>query len=349
MRIDTSLLEKTPLWFNNHGEEEDVVFSSRIRLSRNLTGSLFPGKLELEDEIKVKNLIINAFDMLGLDLSLLSISDITGIERRMLTERNILSQDFILSKHKSFILSSDQNISCMINDLDHLRLAVFKPGLSLGEVYNTIDSIESGLEKVLDFAVSLEFGYLSSNVRNSGTGLKASVMVYLPALVQLSLFDRAIKSSLDKEYTVKGYMGNDKGSLGDLYQISNGLSIGYDEKSIIEKLAEITLKLINYERQARIELVNKRKPELEDRIYRSLGLLSSCRLLNYSETVKALTDIRLGIVLGFIKIDILKVNSLLLLSQKAHIQNMLGKNESDSLSINLKRSELVKSYLNLAK
>ena len=349
MKIDTSFLENIPFWFKDHGEEEDVVISSRIRLSRNLTGFLFPGKLVLEDEIKIKNLVINAFDMLGLDFNLISISDITGIKRRMLTERNILSQDFILSKHKSFILSLDQNISCMINDRDHIRLSGFKTGLGLAKVYKTIDSIESGLENVLDFAVSLEFGYLNSNVRNSGTGLKASVMVHLPGLVQMSLFDRAIKSSLDKEYTVKGYLGNDEGSLGDLYQISNGLSIGYDEKSIIEKLTGITLKLVNYERQARIELVNKRKPELEDRIYRSMGLLSSCRLLNSTEAARALTDIRLGIVLGFLQIDLVKVNSLLLLIQKAHIQNMLGNKESAPLSINLKRSELIKSFLDLGK
>ncbi len=349
MKIDTSFLENIPFWFKDHGEEEDVVISSRIRLSRNLTGFLFPGKLVLEDEIKIKNLLINAFDMLGLDFNLISISDITGIKRRMLTERNILSQDFILSKHKSFILSSDQNISCMINDRDHIRLSGFKTGLGLANVYKTIDSIESGLENVLDFAVSLEFGYLNSNVRNSGTGLKASVMVHLPGLVQMSLFDRAIKSSLDKEYTVKGYLGNDEGSLGDLYQISNGLSIGYDEKSIIEKLTGITLKLVNYERQARIELVNKRKAELEDRIYRSLGLLSSCRLLNSTEAARALTDLRLGIVLGFLQIDLVKVNSLLLLIQKAHIQNILGNKESVPLSINLKRSELIKSFLDLDK
>ena len=349
MKIDTSILDKIPSWFQAHGAEEDVVLSSRVRLSRNLTGFLFPRKLDLEDEIKIKDIIINAFDMLGMDLSLLSVSEISGIERRMLVERYILSQDFILSKHKSFILNEDQNTSCMINELDHLRLVVFDAGLSLQTIYKTIDSIELNLEKVLDFAVSLEFGYLNENVRNSGTGLKASVILHLPALVHLSLFDRAIKSSLDKEYTVKGYMGNDEGSLGDLYQISNGLSIGYDEKTIIEKLTEITLKLVNYERQARVELVNKRKPELEDRFYRSLGLISSCRLLNQTEAVKALTDIRLGIVLGFSEIDILKVNSLLLLIQKAHIQNILNNNESDTLTINLKRSELVKNLLGLGK
>ena len=244
MIINSPHLTETCGWFKDHGKEEDVVISSRVRLSRNLTGFLFPDKMEMNDEDRSKNIIMNAFERIGEKDHIFSISDISNIERRMLAERSIISQNFTLNIHKYFFLREDQLTSGVINDHDHLRLAAFKSGLGLEDVYTQIDSLESELEKYLDFAVSLEFGYLNENIKNSGTGMKLSVMFHLPALIHLSLFDRAIKSSLDKEFTVKGYLGNNEGSLGDLYQISNGLAIGTDEKELIDKLNAQLMALI---------------------------------------------------------------------------------------------------------
>lgn len=348
MTINSSLINDIPGWFRHNGKEEDVIISSRVRLSRNLTGFLFPNKMQLTDENRVKTIITEAFDMLGDEMSIISMEDIDSIERRMLAERSLISQDFTLNKNKYFILSKDQKISSMINEHDHLRISVIESGLGLDLAFKKIDNIESKLEKLLDFAVSLEFGYLNANVRNSGTGMKVSVMVHLPALVRLSLFDRAIKSSLDKEFTVKGFLGNDDGSLGDLYQISNGLAIGKNEKDIINKLTETSMKLADFERQAREELVQRRKIELEDRIFRSIGLIKSCRLLGAGEAIKALADIRLGIALGFLKMDIGIVNSLLLITQKAHIQYFLDDKKNDSLAIDEKRAEIIRISLDIS-
>ena len=348
MTINSAIINEIPGWFRENGKEEDVVISSRVRLSRNLTGFLFPNKMELIDENRVKEIVTEAFNMLGDKMSLVSLSEINSIERRMLAERSLISQDFTLNKQKSFILSSDQKVSCMINEQDHLRISVFESGLGLKTAYKTIDLLESRLENLLDFAVSLEFGYLNENIRNSGTGMKVSVMLHLPALVRLSLFDRAIKSSLNKEFTVKGYLGNDDGSLGDLYQISNGLAIGKDEKEIINQLIETSMNLVKYERQAREELVQRRKIEIEDKYFRSVGLINNCRLLGSSEAIKALTDIRLGIALGYSKINITKVNSLLLMTQKAHIQFLLENNKNDSLLLDEKRAELIRNTLEIS-
>ncbi|MCK5152735.1 MAG: hypothetical protein KAQ93_00125 [Spirochaetales bacterium] len=347
MTINSTILNDIPGWFREKGKEEDVVLSSRVRLSRNLTGFLYPNKMELKDEDRVKAIITEAFEILGDKMAIISLADINSIERRMLAERSLISQDFTLNKHKSFILSKDQKISCMINENDHLRIAVLESGLGLDNAFKTVDLIESRLEKLLDFAVSLEFGYLNENIRNSGTGMKVSVMVHLPALVRLSLFDRAIKSSIDKEFTVKGFLGNNDGSLGDLYQISNGLAIGKNESEIIDKLTETSMKLVDFERQAREELVQRRKIELEDKLFRSIGLIKSCRLLGSGEAVKALTDIRLGIALGFSKLDIGIVNSLLLMSQKAHVQFLLDSNKNDSLSLDEKRADLIRLSLDI--
>lgn len=347
MIINTPVLNDIPGWFRESTKEEDVVISSRIRLSRNLTGFLFPNKLELKDEDRVKSIITDAFEMVAGQFNVFPLENINSVERRMLAERNLISQDFTLNKHKNFILSNDQKLACMINEHDHLRIAVIESGLNLNKAFKSVDKLESELEKVLDFAVSLEFGYLNENIRNSGTGMKVSVMVHLPALIRLSLFDRAIKSSIDKEFTVKGYLGNDEGSLGDLYQISNGLAIGKDENEFIDKLIETSKKIVNFERQAREELMHRRKVELEDKVYRSLGLIQNCRLLGSGEAIKALTDIRLGIILGFSKLNIGIVNSLLLMSQKAHIQFLLKEKKSDSILLDMKRAEIIRNSLNI--
>ena len=347
MMNNFSTLKKIPGWFRENGKEEDVVISSRVRLSRNLTGFLFPNKMELKDEKRVKDIIIEAFEILDNKMDILSVDSLNSIERRMMAERSLISQNFTIEKNKTLIVSKDQKTSCMINGNDHLLIAEYRSGLGLVDAYNTVNKLESSLEKILDFAVSLEFGYLNENIRNSGTGLKVSVMLHLPALIRLSLFDRAIKSSLDKEFTVKGYLGNDDGSLGDLYQISNGLAIGNKEEEYIDKLAKTCKKLVNYERQARDELVHKRRIELEDKHYRSIGLIKHCRLLTSGEAVNALTDIRLGIVLGWSKLDIGIVNSLLLLSRKAHIQYLIGSSESDNMVIESKRADLIRNALGL--
>jgi len=348
MTINSPILNDIPGWFRDHGREDDVVISSRVRLSRNLTGFLFPNKMELKDENRVNTIITEAFDMLGDEMSVISLDDINSIERRMLAERSLISQDFTLDKHKCLILSKDQKVSSMINEHDHLRIAVLESGLGLDPAFKKMDNIESKLEKLLDFAVSLEFGYLNENIRNSGTGMKVSIMVHLPALVRLSLFDRAIKSSLDKDFTVKGFLGNDDGSLGDLYQISNGLAIGKSENEIISKLTETGMKLVNFERQAREELIQRRKIELEDKIFRSVGLVKNCRLLGVGEAINVLTDIRLGISLGFLTMDIGIVNSLLLMSQKAHIQFLLDDKKNDFLTMDEKRAELIRFSLGIS-
>ena len=167
MKNNSPSLKEIPGWFRDNGKEEDVVISSRVRLSRNLTGFLFPNKMALKDENRVKNIIVEAFEILDNKMSIYSVDSINSIERRMLAERNLISQDFTLNKHKTFILSKDQKTSCMINEHDHLRVAVFKSGLGLEDAYKTVNILESRLEKLLDFAVSLEFGYLNENVRKT--------------------------------------------------------------------------------------------------------------------------------------------------------------------------------------
>ena len=153
MTNNSSLLKGIPGWFKESGKEEDVVISSRVRLSRNLTGFLFPNKMELKDEDRVKDIIIQAFEMLDSKLDIFFIDNLNSIERRMFAERNLISQNFTINKNKSFILSKDQKTACMINEHDHLLIAEYRSGLGLEEAYNAVNKLESRLEKLLDFEV----------------------------------------------------------------------------------------------------------------------------------------------------------------------------------------------------
>ncbi len=339
-----------PGWYKKAGPENDVVLSSRIRFARNLAGFPFPEKLILKDEQRIHDEIFSAFQVVdkGKRYIRIRIGDLSLVERQMLFEKKLISRDFSGKLTKSVLLRKDNSASCMINEQDHLRFSVFTGGLELQSLFHEVKELFDTLEQTLNFAVSLEFGYLNSLVRNSGTGMKASVMLHLPFLVRTSLFDRAIKSSVTEGFSVKGFMGDDDNSLGDIYQISNELSLGLSEEEYIKRLYDITATLTEYERRAREQYGKSKSTELEDIFYRSYGLLKNCRLLSLKEIVKNITDFRIGIIMGWADVPLEQINALLILSQKAHIQYVIGdESDSDSKNIDYVRSELAKAYLKL--
>ncbi len=339
-----------PGWYKKQGPENDVVLSSRIRFARNLAGYLFPGKCILKDEQQIEDEIISAFLSLdkGKDFTQIQIETLSPVDRQMLFEKKLISRDFSGKRNKTVLVRKDNSASCMINEQDHLRFSSFTGGLDLKSLFTEGKEIVDHLEHTLNFAVSLEFGYLNSLVRNSGTGMKASVMLHLPFLVRTSLLDRAIKSSVTEGFSVKGFMGDDEGSLGSIYQISNELSLGLSEEEYISRLYTITAALSEYERKAREQFHKSKSMEMEDIFYRSYGLLKNSRLLSLTEAVKNLADFRIGIIMGWSDLPLEQVNALLILIQKAHIQHIMGdENETDSKNIDYVRSELAKTYLKL--
>jgi len=229
-----------------------------------------------------------------------------------------------------------------------LKMAAYLGGLDLEEAFSEVRDFDVNLEKKLDYAVSLEFGYLTSQIKNAGTGMKASVMLHLPFLSRTGLLDRAIKSSLTEEFSVKGFMSDEDTSLGDLYQVSNEISIGISEDQYLKKLTTVAMSLMGYERRAREQFYKSKSTEMEDIFYRAYGLLKYCRLLSLKEAVKYLMDFRIGIIMGWSDIPLEKLDSLIILVQKAHIQHTLDfEEESNSKIIDYTRSKLVKRYLEL--
>ena len=347
--VEFTGIQETAGWFQEPGESYDVVLSSRARLSRNLTSHRFPKFLKSDEESEVQSDILSAFQDAqsadGYNTSL--IGDLTPTERRMLMERNYITQQFSLHNHKAVVMRMDQQVSGMINEIDHLRIASIKGGLTLMDCWHAVDAVDSSLEEALDYAVSLEWGYLSAEVANTGTGLRASAMLHLPALVRTSIIEKAMKAVVQVGMTVKGFFGNEENSLGDLYQISNQLGLGVSEKDLVEKLDAIASQLVHYERKAREELLEKQYVELEDEVMRALGILSNCRLLSASEAIQLLAAVRLGAAVGIVDAPLERLSAMLFLTQKAHVQYLIGSNETgaDTNLIDHMRAELIRVTL----
>jgi len=323
------LLEKKA-WFTESGHEGDVVISSRVRLARNLVDHPFPGFMSSDVEGAVRDKIISAFDKLPVrrDFAILYMKDLAPLDRRVLLERNIITQDFSLNENKAVVLSKDESVSVMINETDHLRISCIREGLTLSEVHEKVDRLDSLLEEQLHFSISLQWGYLNSNLPDIGTGMRASFMVHLPALVMTHLIEKALKAITQVGLLVKGFFGEGLSSLGDMYQIANQISLGVSEAEIVENLNSIVTPLINYERKARSELLARKTEEVEDKVFRAYGILTNCRSISSREAIDLLSNLHLGISLNLIpNIPLEKVNALFFLCQKSHVQKIFEGSE----------------------
>jgi len=336
-------------WFSRKGGSDDVVIASRVRLSRNLNGYLYPGKMGQKDEDAVSENVRKAFEAIDTEdsWSISEIGKLNPLDRKILLERNHLSQEFILHGNKSIVMSRDNLASCAVNDTDHLRMSFFEGGLSVGQCAGRADELDRQIEKHLDYAVSFEFGYLNTEVNNLGTGMRASVMMHLPALVKTNLIEKALKAVVQIGFTVKGFMGDEEHSLGSMYQISNQFTIGHSEAEIVEKLENLCIQIAEYERKARSEMFQKKKTEIEDSIFRAYGLLTNCRILTSNEAIANLSMLRMGISLGLIELPIEVCSSLIFLSQKSHIQKMIEDPDSraDEKLIDYTRADFIKNTI----
>jgi protein arginine kinase len=223
-------IDKGDGWFSRAGREYDVVVSSRARLSRNLEGAPFPGTMGEAEELAVTSELFGAFKAMGIDYDLFMLDELAPIPRRILLERSLISQEYSLKTGKLMALRKDQLVSVTTNEVDHLRISSFRGGLELREGYRDAEKLDISLEERLNFAASLDLGYLTTELSNIGTGLRLSIMLHLPALVRTGLIDKALKVMMQLGFTAKGFFGADEYSLGDLYQVSNQIGIGASEE-----------------------------------------------------------------------------------------------------------------------
>lgn len=333
-------------WYLETGENSDVVMSSRIRLTRNIKEIPFINKMRKEDFTKVLNITKNAISEIGYGLKFILLKDLDEITRHSLVEKHLISPEFISNReeYKAVAINDEENISIMINEDDHIKIQVFSAGQSLKDTLDLALEIDKKLDEKINYAYSDTFGFLTNCPSNVGTGLKASVMVHLPALARTGNIGKIFDIISGFDMNVRGIYGTNTVSKGNLYQISSKKTLGVSEDETIKKLNVITEKIIEQEKLAR-KILLKNCLELEDRLYRLYGALAYCKTISYEECESILSEIRLGVDLGIIKeLTDLKINKISLYSKPATLQKMLGE-ELGTYERDIKRAEMIKNII----
>ena len=332
-------------WYEKAGNCGDVVCSTRVRLARNLRQYPFPARANAQQkeavEAKVRDALLSGNSVLSGEFRFLPLEGLSEEEAVSLVERHIVSPEFISDRRgKGVLISGDESVSIMVNEEDHLRIQVMREGLSLKEAAETADRIDTLLGETLEFAFDAEFGYLTQCPTNLGTGMRASVMLHLPALTESGAMPR-ISANLSKlGLALRGTYGEGTQIIGALYQLSNQITLGLSENEAVENLSAITGQLIEEERRAR-----KRMSEnivLQDKIDRAAGVLKSARMLSGGEFMELISYIRFGLSAGVLHgVSAEELNALSVQVQPATLMARAGKqldqNERDFLRAQITR------------
>lgn len=329
-------------WYNTPGNQSDVVISTRVRLARNIEEYPFPSRLDREGMAKVNELVKCAVfeSEEGKDFSYIDMGTLTRHQAVSLAERHLISAEFASVKEGSgLIISPDESFSIMICEEDHVRLQVMKSGLALEEAYGQADGIDSVLDDKLGYAFDERIGYMTSYPTNLGTAMRASVFLHLPALTFSSQITALANTISKLGLSINGAYGHRNQPLGDIYQVSNRITLGITEKTAIANLKSITQQLANQERNAAAREI--KNPALEDKIYRAMGILQSARLIRYDEFMELISFVRLGISCGLIDIPVEKINALIIEMQPATISASYD-NIDTITARDAKRAEIVR-------
>ncbi len=315
-------------WLSGDGPEAEIVFSSRLRLARNLRGYNFPRRLSQENRQALFEEAVAGIKRAGIFSKPLvyKLEDLSSLDRQFLIERRLVSRELSAEGGGGVMIGSDEAVSLMINEEDHLRLQVIRSGLSLKQCWSEIDQIESRLERELPFECAADLGYLTACPSNVGTGMRASVMLHLPALVLRRQIGKIIQALGKLGLAVRGLYGEGSPASGNIFQISNQATLGKSEQEIIDDLDKIIRKIIVHERAGRRLLLDGQLLTLEDRIFRAGGILSQARLISSEEAISLLSLLRMGVDLDLLDtIPRGTVNQIFIQSQPAHLQKLAGK------------------------
>jgi protein arginine kinase len=352
MSVDHFLQNANSSWMKEDGPDADIVLSSRIRLARNFKDYTFPTLFSQQeaqaviDNIKTKLVQTNNSEIVTLEL--LEMSDLKPLEKRVLVEKHLISplltED---SLYGAVLLSENEEVSIMINEEDHLRIQCMVSGFQLKEALRLANTIDDWVEANVDYAYDEERGYLTSCPTNVGTGLRASVMMHLPGLVLTRQLNQIIPAMNQLGLVVRGIYGEGSEALGNVFQISNQITLGKSEIDIVEDLISVVQQIIAQERSAREALVQTSNIQLEDRVYRSFATISNARIIETKEAATCISDVRLGIDLGYIKnISRSILNELLILTQPGFLQKYAG-GHLRPFERDIRRASLIRERLEL--
>lgn len=329
MTIERFLERATPEWMHVEDAYSDIVISTRIRLARNLDGYRFPLAFSEDEALQVEQAVTHAVqDSAKLDgiFSYFGIKDLSLLQRQILVEKHLISPQLARKETVgSVLLSSDESISIMVNEEDHLRIQCMTASFQLQKAYEQAEKVDRALESALPYAFRSDFGYLTSCPTNIGTGLRASVMMHLPALTLTGQMNQIINAMTRLGMTVRGIYGEGSENLGNVYQVSNQITLGKTEDDILADIQSVAEKIIQKERQARSKLMEKAGLALEDRIFRALGTLTYARILTSEEAATCLSNVRLGVDLKLVNhIKTATLNECIVSMQPGFLQHYAG-------------------------
>jgi protein arginine kinase len=309
-------------------------------------GYSFPGWASEEERIKTWNQTTEIFHGMSASFASMDMSQISNLDKEILFERHLISQELAIKDTGCGVfVSADECMSIMVNEEDHIRIQSLQPGLNLQEAWRAADQLDDELESHLTYAFSPKLGYLTSCPSNVGTGMRASVMLHLPGLVFMEEMDPVINGISKIGLAVRGMWGEGTEAAGNMFQISNQITLGRREDEIIAHLEQIVCELIEHENNARLRLMKDRAPMVEDHVARAFGILSNARMITSSEALNLLSTLRLGLDLGlgnqFSQRDI---DMLFIAIQPAHLQKLQNKNlEPDDRDV--VRAEMLRDFM----
>lgn len=305
-------------WYIQQGKDSDVVLSTRVRLARNVADFPFVEKLDDEKRMQLNEKIRDVLLPFDSSLSFIEMKNLTDTQKISMVERHLISPEYTTAPNgRALILSDNEDVSIMLNEEDHIRLQVMEAGFALEEAYEKADRIDNALSAKLNIAFDERLGYLTQCVTNLGTGMRASLMLHLPALTKQGVISRLASTVSKLGLTVRGAYGEGTSHTGDIYQLSNQITLGISEKEALTNLASIAKQIIEQERNARKELAENE--DYTDSIWRAYGLLKYARKMSCAEFMQLASLVRVGVSLGILDVDVEKLNELTVLLQPATI------------------------------
>lgn len=269
---------------------EDVVLTTRIRFARNIKGYNFPNNMMDKDRKKLINLIK---EKVGKDYTVVELENMDDITKKSLFETHSISKELLENSNTALILDEKNNITCMVNEEDHLRIQVFEQGFNLEKAYDNILSFDTDLAKKLDYAYTEDYGYITACPTCIGTGMRVSVMLHLPALEKIGALNKIFNEISNLGISIRGIYGENTQGDGSIYQISNQKTLGVTYEDILQQIEQITKYIIKQERKARD--IIKDRIGVKDEVFRAYGILKNALIVSKKEAMKLLSDVRLGV------------------------------------------------------
>ena len=318
-------------WMQADGPDSDIVISSRIRIARNVSNEPFPMLATNQQSAEVLNRVSKVLtgDRLNAvgSFDLLPLTGMNELEKRVLVEKHLISPNLANeARNGAVILSDNEAVSIMVNEEDHLRIQVLYPGFQLKEAWEVAEKIDDIFEATVDYAYDEKYGYLTSCPTNVGTGIRASVMMHLPALVMTQQMNRILQAIQQVGLAVRGLYGEGSEVMGNIFQISNQITLGQTEEEIIDNLHGVARQIIEHEKASRQKLLSESRLKLTDRIRRSFGILCYAEVIDSKEAAQRLSDVRLGVDLGIVEgLNPNVLNELLVMTQPGYLQQHYGR------------------------